>query len=152
MLFGTPTTLNIRKAKAITEKFFKKDLNLSNVDSKINGNGIQICASDVTIFDYEVLYLGVCCFESGYMSFAIDFDSPLTAPTQELYDALNAFNKASAGWKAYFDEDSINFDYEVDTVNNDTYEDNIRGALHRILSDDTKKLFQPIFKYMIKAE
>ena len=42
MFFDSPKTLNIRKAKAITEKFFKKDLNLSNVDSKINGNGIQI--------------------------------------------------------------------------------------------------------------
>lgn len=151
-LFGPPKTLNVKKAMAATESFFKKDLGLTEVEGKLNGKGgAQIVARGITIFDFETLYCGVCVFESGYMSFAVDFDTELTSAPLDLYEAINAFNKESAGWKAYFDDDSINFDYEVDTVNDETFLDNLKGALDRILDDDSKASMQPMFKYFIKG-
>lgn len=150
-LFGSPVTLNIRKAKSVAENFFKKKAGLRNVQGKIDGNGAQILANDVTIFDYEVLYLGVCVFESGYFALSVDFDTDLTSPPMDLLLAMNNYNNEGACWKAYFDEDSINFNYEIDEVNNDTFEANLEGAIDRLLSSDSKKLMQPMFKYFKKG-
>lgn len=144
---GPPVTLNIRKAKSVAENFFKKKAGLRSVETKIDGNGAQTLANDVTIFDYEVLYLGVCYFESGYFALSVDFDTDLTSPPQDLLLAMNRYNNEGACWKAYFDEDSINFSYEVDEVNDDSFEANLEGALNRLLDDDSKKLMQPMFKY-----
>lgn len=142
--------INLRRAQKGLEKYLCKDLGLDDFKFQLESDNLT-AKNSITIKDYDDgVFVEIIVFKSG--SFAIDFVFDKLDKTAQALELIHEFNKQSVWLAAYIRNDGyLVLRYNVMQLSDDDVVDNVSSAFNKLLSDNIKKVLQPLTRLTYPA-